>query len=293
MQKFYLRYCTDVICVGYVQFKRNFGLCGLYVCDFNRRNGFCIRYKRNFNRFVLICDVLIRRSQRIFVVGFQAVNTRCACINVLHFCAVLPKRNCTHLLIGKRFVPHKTPFDAFFADLHVFEQNDCVGIDCFFVESVEFCAVAAQVVIKCDNTVLIHCVWCEIVKDDVGLFADFDVLCQHIHTVVKHGFCISAALFDERIQVHNLRVKRDACHRLLLVCHVDVGLIACSYACFDGSIPVHTHVFDVRAVNVFDCVDCVFDNSSDISHIDFKHQILHVRAVLKHIVGILFTIERK
>ena len=133
----------------------------------------------------------------IFVVGLQAVNACCAGVNVLHFCAVLPKRDCTHLLVCKRFVPHKTPFDALFADLHVFEQNDCVRVDCFFVESVEFCAVAAQVVIKSYNAVLINGVGCKIVKDDVCLFADFDVLCQHIHTVVQHSFCISAALFYE------------------------------------------------------------------------------------------------
>ena len=177
--------------------------------------------------------------------------------------------------------------------MNVLKQHDCVGIDCFFVESVQFCAIAAQIVIQCDNTVLINGVGCKIVKDDVCLFADFDVLCQHIHTVIKHSFCISAALFYERIQVHNLRVERDACHRFLLVCHVDIGLVTCSYACFDGSVTVHTHVFDVRAVNVLDCVDCVFHNSSDIAHVDFKYQILHVRAVLEHIVGILFTIERE
>ena len=135
--------------------------------------------------------------ESIFVVGFQAVKARCGGVNVLHLCAVLPQRDCAHLLVCKRFVPHKTPFDALFADLHVLKQHDCVGIDCFFVKSVEFCAVAAQVVIKSYNAVLIHGVWCKIVKDDVCLFADFDVLGQHIHTVVQHRFCIAAALFNE------------------------------------------------------------------------------------------------
>ena len=197
MQKFYLCDRTNIISVSYIQFKRDFGLCGLHVCNFNSRNRFCICNKLDCNGFVLVLKIFVGCFESVFVVGLQAVNARCGGVNILHFCAVLPKRDCTHLLIGKRFVPHKTPFDAFFADLHVFEQNDCIGIDCFFVKSVEFCAIAAQIVIKGDNTVLIHGVWCKIVKDDVCLFADVDVLCQHIHTVVKHCFCIAAALFNE------------------------------------------------------------------------------------------------
>ncbi len=135
--------------------------------------------------------------ESIFVVGFQAVKARCGGVNVLHLCAVLPQRDCAHLLVCKRFIPQKAPFDTLFADLHVLKQHDCVGIDCFFVNSVEFCAIAAQVVIKCDNTVLINGVGCKVVKDDVCLLANLDVLCQHIHPVIKHCFCIAAALFNE------------------------------------------------------------------------------------------------
>ena len=142
-------------------------------------------------------EVVVGCFEGVFVVGFQAVKARCGGVNVLHLCAVLPQRDCAHLLVCKRFIPQKAPFDTLFADLHVLKQHDCVGIDCFFVNSVEFRTVAAQIVIQCDNTVLIHGVGCKIVKNDVCLFADFDVLCQHIHTVVQHSFCISAALFYE------------------------------------------------------------------------------------------------
>ena len=197
MQKFYLCDRTNIISVSYIQFKRDFGLCGLHVCDFNSRYCFCICNKLDCNGFVLVLKIFVGRFEGIFVVGFQTVNACCASVNVMHFFVVLPKRDFTHLLVYESGIPFISPRYAFFSDLDVFEKHDCIGIDCFFVESVEFRTVAAQVVIKCDNTVLIHCVWSKVVKDHACLFADLDVLCQHIHTIVQHSFCIAAALFNE------------------------------------------------------------------------------------------------
>ena len=197
MQKFYLCNRTNIISVSYIQFKRDFRLCRLHVCDFNSRNCFCICNKLNCNGFVLVLKIFVGCFEGVFVVGFQAVKARCGGVNVLHLCAVLPQRDCAHLLVCKRFIPHKTPFDTLFSHLNVLKQHDCVGIDCFFVESVEFCAIAAQIVIQCDNTVLINGVWSKVIKNDACLLANLEVLCQHIHTVIKHSFCISAALFDE------------------------------------------------------------------------------------------------
>ena len=175
MQKFYFADCAHVVSINNVKSERNSRLRGFDGLNRNARNDLCIGDEHDFYRFVLILNVFVGCFERVFVVGFQAVYARCVYVNVLHLCAVLPKRNCVHLLVCKRLIPFKVPRYAFFADLHVFEQNDCIRIDCFFVESVELHAVSAQIVVKRDNAVLIHGVGREVIENYAHFFADRNV----------------------------------------------------------------------------------------------------------------------
>ena len=258
-----------------------------------RGNDLCLRAEFQHHGFGLFV-VDIGCDQLVVGVGVEPINARGIGGNVLHLLLALQEHEARHGLVCKGLIPEQAEGNARVCDLNRVKREDLLRVERLFGQHVVAVARSVQRVIRGHDGVLIQRVGLQSLKEDSGFLAECNVLRgDQLLTVIEHGLHLALTQRDQTLHVADRHLEGQSVKADQLVDDRGHGLMFGINANAHRAVALHANVLDHGTVNVLDRVDGVLDHARRIADVDLQDQIFHIRAVLKHIGGILVSVERE
>ena len=239
--------------------------------------------------------VLIFGNQRIGIVGEQLCHVCGIKRKLTQHLTVLVKRERGECFARIVLLPHDRKGHAALRCGDVTEHHNFSRAEIGLIKRVATKSATVEAIIASNDLIAVGGVGFQAVKRHVSRYRFDPFGCNDcIILVVENHLHVATALWDQLQLVANgqrhAKLVKSNRFRMLGKCRNLFGIINTDQ---NGLVTLHTHVLDLGAIDIFDRIERIGENSHRVTHVDLENQIFEIGAFFKHIGSILLSIERE